>query len=187
MNDRVSRTRRVLDGLYLATGLLAGLFLIAVCVLMLILSVGREVGFNLRSGDDLTAWSCAAMSALGLAHTFKSGEMVRVGLLIEGLKGQARVRAELVVLLAGTALVGAFAYYACDLVWDSYRFNERAQGVLPVPMWIPQLGMAFGAVVLFVAFLDELVRAAQGKRPFYAKDPPKTAEEVIERAAQSGV
>jgi TRAP-type C4-dicarboxylate transport system permease small subunit len=177
--------RRALDGLYLATGWLAGLFLIAVCVLMLILSVGREVGINLRSGDDLTAWSCAAMAALGLAHTFKSGEMVRVGLLIEGLKGRARVWAELAVLALGSLLVGAFAYYACDLVWDSYRFNERAQGVLPVPMWIPQLGMAAGAVVLFVAFLDELVRVASGLRPSYVKDPPKTIEEVIERAAQS--
>jgi TRAP-type C4-dicarboxylate transport system permease small subunit len=185
MSDHGSRMRRALDGLYLATGWLAGLFLIAVCVLMLILSVGREVGINLRSGDDLTAWSCAAMAALGLAHTFKSGEMVRVGLLIEGLKGRARVWAELAVLALGSLLVGAFAYYACDLVWDSYRFNERAQGVLPVPMWIPQLGMAAGAVVLFVAFLDELVRVASGLRPSYVKDPPKTIEEVIERAAQS--
>ena len=187
MSDHGSRTQRVLDGLYLLTGWLAGLFLIAVCVLMLILSLGREVGINLRSGDDLTAWSCAAMSALGLAHTFKSGEMVRVGLLIERLTGRTRVLAELAVLTLGTVLVGAFAYYSCDLVWDSYRFNERAQGVLPVPMWIPQLGIAFGAVVLFVAFLEELLRATRGIRPSYAKDPPRTVEEVIERAAQSGV
>jgi TRAP-type C4-dicarboxylate transport system permease small subunit len=182
-----SRVGRALDGLYLATGWLAGLFLIAVCVLMLILSVGRELGINLRSGDDLTAWSCAAMAALGLAHTFKSGEMVRVGLLIERLQGKRRVMAELAVLALGTTLAGYFAYFACDLVWDSYRFNERAQGVLPVPMWIPQLGMALGAIVLLIAFLDELAGALMGRRPTYAKDPPKTIEEVIERAAQSGV
>lgn len=187
MVDDRNRVRRALDGLYLVTGWLAGAFLIAVCVLMLILSVGREVGFNLRSGDDLTAWSCAAMAALGLAHTFKSGEMVRVALLIERLQGPTRVRAELGTLILGTALAGAFAYYSVDLVWDSYRFNERAQGVLPVPMWIPQLAMAFGAIVLLVAFLDELALAVSGRRPTYAKDPPKTAEEVIERAAQSGV
>ncbi len=187
MVDDRNRVRRVLDGLYLVTGWLAGVFLIAVCVLMLILSVGREVGFNLRSGDDLAAWSCAAMAALGLAHTFKSGEMVRVALLIERLQGQTRIRAELGTLILGTALAGAFAYYSVDLVWDSYRFNERAQGVLPVPMWIPQLAMAFGAIVLLVAFLDELTLAVSGRRPTYAKDPPKTLEEVIERAAQSGV
>jgi TRAP-type C4-dicarboxylate transport system permease small subunit len=187
MHECKGGARRALDGLYLATGWLAGLFLIAVCALMLTLSIGREIGINLRSGDDLTAWSCAAMAALGLAHTFKSGEMVRVGLLVEGLQGRTRVRVELAVLVLGTLLVGAFAYYACDLVWDSYRFNERAQGVLPVPMWIPQLGMAAGAIVLFIAFLDELVGAASGARPSYAKDPPKTVEEVIERAAQSGV
>ena len=137
------------------------------------------LGYNYRLTD--------VQAALGLAHTFRSGEMVRVALLIERLQGRTRIRAELGTLILGTALVAAFAYYSIDLVWDSYRFNERAQGVLPVPMWIPQLGMAFGAIVLLVAFLDELALAVTGRRPTYAKDPPKTAEEVIERAAQSGV
>ena len=31
-------------------------------------------------------------------------------------------------------------------------------------MWIPQLAMAFGAVILLIAFIDELVLEIQGRR-----------------------
>jgi len=91
--------RRVLDALYLGAGYLAGLFLIAIFLLMMALSIGREVGINLKSGDDITSWCMAAMAFLGLAHTFKSGEMIRVGLLTERLTGRTKWITELFALL----------------------------------------------------------------------------------------
>jgi TRAP-type C4-dicarboxylate transport system permease small subunit len=60
--------RRLLDALYLGAGYLAGLFLIAIFLIMMTLSVGREIGFNLKSGDDIASWCMAAMAFLGLAH-----------------------------------------------------------------------------------------------------------------------
>ena len=71
----------MLDALYLGIGCLAGLFLIAIFLPMMVLSGGREVGINVKSGDDIASWCMAVMALLGLAHTFKSGEMTRVGLL----------------------------------------------------------------------------------------------------------
>src|SRR5262245_65996487 len=72
--------RRVLDGLYLFAGYAAGGFMVAIFVLMMVLSAGRPTGINLPAGDDFTAWCMAAMAFLGLAHTFRSGEMIRSGL-----------------------------------------------------------------------------------------------------------
>jgi TRAP-type C4-dicarboxylate transport system permease small subunit len=178
--------RRFLDALYLGCGILAGIFLVGICALMLAISLSREIGFQVRAGDDITGWLCAAMSALGLAYTFKSGDVVRVGLLVEKFEGRKRLVIEAACLVIGCLITGYFAYYACDLVWDSYRFNERAQGVLAIPMWIPQLGMATGAVVQFIAFADELVCTLMGQRPSYARSAPKTVDEVIE-AASHGV
>ena len=62
-----------------------------------------------------------------------------------------------------------------------------AQGVLPIPLWIPQLGYVTGLVILAVAFLDEFVHVVRGGAPRYEKPPATTAEEVVERAIQSGV
>jgi len=42
-----------------------------------------------------------------------------------------------------------------------------AQGLLPIPIWIPQSSFAVGAILLFVAVVDELVVVARGGRPSY--------------------
>jgi TRAP-type C4-dicarboxylate transport system permease small subunit len=179
--------RRLLDGLYLVSGWLAGLFLVAIFSLMMLLSVGRQVGFNIPAGDDFASWCMAAMAFLGLAHTFRSGEMIRVGLLIDRLAGRTRHAVEIGALLAGCFFVGFFAWHAVRMTWDSWRFNDMAQGVVAVPLWIPQLGYAGGLVILLIAFLDELVHVLRGNLPRYEKPKPTTAEEVVERAVQSGV
>ena len=173
--------RRALDGLYLGAGWLAGLFLIAILVLMLSLSAGRLVGLNIASGDDFTAWCMAACAFLGLAHTFKVGDMIRVRLLIDRVSGPPRRIIEIVVLAVGAAFVVFFAFQACVLVRDSWRFMDMSQGVIAVPLWIPQLGYAAGLVVLAIAFVDELVHVLTGHEPRYEKAKPESAEELLRR------
>lgn len=179
--------RTLLDGLYRLSGALAGLFLIVIFLLMMGLSVGREIGVNIPAGDDFTSWCMAAMAFLGLAHTFRSGEMIRVGLLLDRLKGRTRWAFEVASLVLGLGFIGFFAWNAVRFTYDSYRFNEMAQGVLAVPLWIPQLGYSGGLVILTIAFLDELLHVLRGGLPRYEKPPATTAEEVVERAIQSGV
>jgi TRAP-type C4-dicarboxylate transport system permease small subunit len=179
--------RSFLDGLYRLAGCLAGGFLILIFLLMMGLSLGREINFNIPAGDDFTSWCMAAMAFLGLAHTFKSGEMIRVGLLIDRFHGRTRWWFEMFSLVLGLSFVGFFAWHAVWLTFDSYRFNDMAQGVLAVPLWIPQLGYSTGLVILFIAFVDEFVHVARGGAPRYERPPATTAEEVVERAIQSGV
>lgn len=185
--SRPSATRRILDGLYLVSGWLAGLFLIVILLLMMGLSLGREIGWNIPAGDDFASWCMAAMAFLGLAHTFKSGDMIRVGLLVDRLRGRTRWAVELACLLVGSGFVGFFAWHAVRLTYDSWRFNDVANGVLAVPLWIPQIGFASGLVILFIAFADELVHVAAGGTPRYERPPPKTPEEVVQRAIESAV
>jgi TRAP-type C4-dicarboxylate transport system permease small subunit len=183
----MSLLRRALDGLYLGAGVLAGMFLIAIFVMMLLMSAGREFALNIKSGDDITAWCMAAMSFLGLAHTFKSGEMIRVGLLTERFTGRTKWAFEVFALSMAAIFIGYFSWHAIDQNYLSWKLNDMSQGVLVVPLWIPQLGFTTGLVILFIAIVDELVRVLAGYRPTYEKDPPKTADEVIERAVSSGV
>lgn len=178
--------RRGLDLLYLAAGYLAGLFLVAIFALMMLLSIGREINLNVPSGDDFAAWSLVAMAFLGLAHTFKKGEMIRVGLLLERLHGPARRAAELVSLTIAALFIGYFTWQAGRLAYDSWRFFDMSTGVVSVPLWIPQLGMVAGLAILLIAVLEEWVIVARGGKPTYEPEPPQTTEELIERVAQGG-
>jgi TRAP-type C4-dicarboxylate transport system permease small subunit len=183
----VGMIRTVLDRLYLFAGYAAGGFMVLIFILMMVLSAGRPIGVNLSTGDDFVAWCMAAMAFLGLAHTFRSGEMIRVALLIDQLDGRTRHLVELAALVIGTGFVAFFAWHAVRMNIDSWRFHDMSQGVIAVPLWIPQLGYSGGLVILLIAFVDELVHVLRGEQPRYEKPKAETAEEVVERAVQSGV
>jgi TRAP-type C4-dicarboxylate transport system permease small subunit len=178
--------RKGLDGLYLVSGWLAGGFLIAIFVIMLALSAGRPLAIDVPAGDDFASWAMAASAFLGLAHTFRSGEMIRVGLLIERFHGRTRQIFEIVALFIGSVAAVYFAWYAFDMNRTSWQFNDLAQGVVAMPLWIPQIGFSAGLIILAIAMVDELLHVICGGLPRYEKPAPQTAEEVIERAIQSG-
>ena len=178
--------RVFLDRLYLFAGYAAGAFLVLIFGIMMFMSLGRQVGLNIPAGDDIAAWCMAAMAFLGLAHTFKRGEIIRVGVLIEKVSGRKRWALEIVALGISTAFTLYFTWYAVAMTYDSWRFNDMAQGVLAVPLWIPQLGYSSGLSILAVALVDEMVHVLKGNKPSYEKEPPSSPDEFVERIASGG-
>lgn len=178
--------RRFLDGLYLGAGYAAGAFLVIIFVLMLSLAVGRTLNINVASGDDFAAWSMAAMAFLGLAHTFKSGEMIRVGLLLERFKGRTKTAIELFCLSVTLAYLVYFTWHVWTFVRFSYITNDLSTGVVPVPMWIPQTGFLAGLALLAIAVLDEIFIVLKTGRLSFEKEPPATTEEFLKRIAEGG-
>jgi TRAP-type C4-dicarboxylate transport system permease small subunit len=178
--------RRLIDSVYLAAGVAAGLFLVAIFALMVIMSAGRQFGLNVPAGDDFAAWCMAATAFLGLAHTFKRGEMIRVGLLLERIEGRPRWLLEVLCLTVTAAFLAYFTWHAWRFVHFSWVSNEMSNGVVAVPMWIPQIGFLAGLALLTLAVFDELAIVASGRRATYEKDKPKSTEELLERVAEGG-
>lgn len=179
--------RRALDYLYLFAGYAAGIFLVAIFAIMMVMSVGRQFALNIPAGDDFASWCMAAMAFLGLAHTFKRGEMIRVGLLLERLHGRTKQLAEIVALGIATIFVLYFTRHAMQMTYDSWRFKDVAQGVIAMPLWIPQLGFSGGLAILSIALIDEMVGVINGNKPSYEKgSPDETPEEFVERISQGG-
>ena len=96
--------RIFLDRLYLYAGYAAGVFLVLIFGIMMVMSVGRQFSLNIPAGDDFASWCMAAMAFLGLAHTFKRGEMIRVGMLLEQLSGRKSRAVEVVALTIATGI-----------------------------------------------------------------------------------
>jgi TRAP-type C4-dicarboxylate transport system permease small subunit len=134
---------------------------------MLAQAAMREFGFLLRGADDIVAWLCAASAFLALGYTFRHGELVRVGLLLERLPRGARRHAETLSLLVALAFIGYTTWAAARFVHQSWQFKEVAQGLIQIPIWIPQLCFALGAAVLLVAVVDELVLHLSGRKTAY--------------------
>jgi len=162
--------RRFLDRLYYAAGALGALFIVAICVLMIGQSVLREFGVRTGAVNDVVSWFCAAAAFFSMAHAFKHGDFVRVTLLLEAVSPTTRRKFEIVALVIGTVAVAYLAWWACTFTYESWEFNDIAQGLLPMPMWIPQLSLAAGSVLLLVAIVDELFLVLQGQVPTYVRE-----------------
>ena len=156
--------RRFLNFLYDAAAWLAALAMIGVLVMVLTSIIGRLLHFHLPGTDAYAGYSMAAAGFLALAHTLKKGEHIRVTLLIGRLSGGTRRVLEMWSLSVAVLLSGLFAFYACRLVWQSHAFNDMSTSNDATPLWIPQLAMAVGTVLLFVALVDEWVLELRGRR-----------------------
>ena len=156
--------RRFLDFLYDGAAWLAALAMIGVLLMVLISILGRLLDFHLPGTDAYAGYRMAAAGFLALAHPLKKTEHIRVTLLIGRLTGGARRGLELWALTAAVLLAGLFAWFSLRLVWQSHQFNDMSTGNDATPLWIPQIAMAVGTVLLFVAFVDEWVQELRGLR-----------------------
>jgi TRAP-type C4-dicarboxylate transport system permease small subunit len=159
--------RKFLDRLYLGAAYLAAACVLLIMLLMIAQSILREMHVRTGAVNDVVAWLCAAGSFFAMAHAFKHGDFVRVTLLLEKVPDAAKRRIEIAALSIAVLAVGYLMFWANRFTYESWAFNDIAQGLLPLPMWIPQLSFALGSILLFVAVLDELVIVLRGARPSY--------------------
>ena len=161
--------RRSLDRLYLVAGALAGVFLVAIAVLVLLSIVTRLLGLYVPGLTVYAGYAMASSSFLALAYTFGKGGHIRVALFIDKFTGPARRVAELWCLSVGTFLAAYLAWYAVKMVRVSLLLGDVSEGADATPLWIPQIGMAAGAVLLASWFSPEesgvAGRAVLGKGP----------------------
>jgi TRAP-type C4-dicarboxylate transport system permease small subunit len=156
--------RAFLDRLYDAAAYVAAFFVVGTLAIVLVGNVGRLLNWYVAGTDSYAGYCMAASGFLALAHTLKRGEHIRVSLLLEHAGARARRVLELWALAVATVLAAAFAWYSVRLSLQSWQFNDISTGNDATPLWIPQLAMAAGTIVLLVAFIDELVLEWRGAR-----------------------
>jgi len=156
--------RRVLDSIYNAAGYLAALFLIGTLAMVLLGIAGRLLNFHVPGTDAYAGYCMAAAGFLALAHTLKRGEHIRVTLILEHVGATGRRGLEIWALGAATLLAGLFAFYSTRLALQSWQFNDISTASDATPLWLPQLTMAAGTIVMLIAFVDEFVLELRGRR-----------------------
>jgi TRAP-type C4-dicarboxylate transport system permease small subunit len=156
--------RRLLNGLFDAAAWLAAAMMVGTLAMVLLGMLDRYVHMGVRGTDMYAGYCMAGAGFLALAHTLKKGEHIRITLLLHALKGPLRRGLEIWCLLAAVLLSGLFAYYSMRLAYLSWDFQDISTGNDATPLWIPQIGMALGMLVLFIAFVDELVLELRGQR-----------------------
>ena len=149
--------RRTLDALYLAGGAVGAVFMIAILLVIVAQMVARWSGLVFPGGPSYAGYAMAGSSFMALAYALNKGAHVRVSLLLSGL-GPHRRFAEIWCYGIGAVLAIFFARYAIKANIWSYKLNDVSQGQDATPLWIPQIVMSVGTVLLAITMVDHFVR-----------------------------
>jgi TRAP-type C4-dicarboxylate transport system permease small subunit len=156
--------RRLLERLYLGAAALGAVGMVGTLVFVVIGVAGRLLDWYVPGTDAYAGYCMAAAGFLALAHTLKRGEHIRVTLVLEHLTGARRRGLETLAIGVAMLLGVAFAYYSSRLAYQSWDFHDISTANDATPLWIPELAMAAGAIVLAIALVDEFVLQLRGRR-----------------------
>lgn len=170
--------RKLLDGLYFACGAIAALFLIAILALIVLQMVARWTAEVFPGAPDYAGYCMAAASFFAFSHALNRGAHIRVNILLNVASGVAYRILETWCFAIGTALSWYLAYFAVRNTRFSHMINDISQGQDATPLWIPQTGMAVGAVVFAICMTDHFLHVlVTGKHRISAETvSPDTGE-----------
>ncbi len=163
--------RRLLDRVYWGSGMVAAGFLVAIFLVVLsqvsanLLDfcirqfTGKSLGLVVPSYAEIAGFFLAAASFFALPYTLRHGAHIRVTLVLMRLPRKAQTFLAVAACFGAACVSAYFSWYCWELVMESQEFGDLSSGLVPVPLWIPQLPLAIGSALLAVSLLDSGFRA----------------------------
>lgn len=173
--------RRCLDLLYKASCwfgacCIGAICLLVVCQVMLNLTdristllTGSAIGLTIPSYADFTGFLLAAASFMSLAYSLREGAHIRVSLIVGRLPEKLHRPVDIWCTLFGLFISLYFSWYTAKLTHESFTYHDLSPGMIAVPIWIPQMTLLLGLIVLSIALMDELVTVLRGNAPSYVE------------------
>lgn len=168
---------RTLDRLFRLCGAVAAGFIAAIGVLIVSEVILRFFGMTIPGVIELATFSLLAATFLALAQTLRKNEHVRITMAIRLLPARFRRWAELWCMGVSGAVFAVLGWHTAVMAIDSYMFNEKSDGVIGFPLWVPQTIMVVGVAMLALVFIEEFVKVIFCDRtPVYIADAAENPE-----------
>jgi TRAP-type C4-dicarboxylate transport system permease small subunit len=158
--DRLVRRLAMLGVAMAAVALLASLVLVVYSVVMRYF-LDQPAPWV----DELVGYLLVACVMLASADALLEGEHLAVDLVTERLATRGRR----LTLLFGLVAVGLSALLLAEEGWGMVAFSRMvglmSNGYMAVPMWVPQLLVPIGSVLMLLAAIVAFAAAARGDAP----------------------
>ena len=141
--------------MYLGAAYLAAFALLMILVIIVYNMVARWTGHTAMGATAYAGYAMATSAFLAMAYTLNQDGHIRVRMLLNKL-GHKKKWGERWCYGIGSVLALYYFYYASRGAYFSYILNDISQQDDAWPMWIPQMSMVIGTLILAIAFLDRL-------------------------------
>ncbi|MGH1577918.1 TRAP transporter small permease [Planktotalea sp.] len=185
---------RFLDGVYFASGVIAACFMVTILLLIVAQMVARWTSIALPGTTEFAGYAMAATSFFALCHAMMRGAHIRVSIILNST-AFLKKWLDIFAVFAAAVIATYFARFAVKANFFSEMLNDRTQGqdripewvvklfqldfsgalaggdkLVYTPVWIPQLAMSIGTILLAIALWDTLTRLlVTGKNPIVSE------------------
>jgi len=141
-----------------------GAYLSALGMMLIVGLVATEVGLRTLAGrstlvaDEYSGYLMVATVLFGLAYTLQSGGHIRIGLLTGRFPEGVRAWFESVTALLALLLCAYLLRHTVAMVYDTWSLEMTADSIAETPLYLPQLFLIAGLVLLCLQLLAETLR-----------------------------
>ena len=108
--------------------------------------------------DEITGYLVVIVTFFGASITFREGAMFRVSFLYDKFPVPLKKALGMVYLAITVAFCATMMWFTYLLVWSSFTRGKIATTELQTPLYIPQILMPVGFLVLLVFAVDKLLQ-----------------------------
>ena len=167
--------RKIIHGLYGLCGYAAAFFLAAIAAVTLLQIIARQFQVAMET-TEIAGFCLAAATFLGLAYTFVNGGHVRISLVAQFLPSRSHRLIELWCCAVGILITGWSAWQMTRFTIQTFDFGDLSPGMVAMPLWIPQVGVSFGLIMLSVALAEQATLVWAGQPADYETNVDGTVE-----------
>ena len=182
MEQKKNLLRSFLDKLYLGAAYIAAVGLFMILVIIVYNMVARWTGGTAMGATAYAGYAMATSAFFAMAYTLNQDGHIRVKMLLSQL-GKHRKWGEKWCYAIGSLLSIYYFYYAARGAYFSYILNDISQQDDAWPMWIPQMTMVIGTLILAIAFVDRFYQVVffnydELEKKWEIKDDKQISEET---------
>ena len=155
MEQKKFLLRSFLDKLYLYAVYIAAFALLMILLIIVYNMVARWTGNTAVGATAYAGYAMATSAFFAMAYTLNQDGHIRVKMLLSKL-GKYRKWGERWCYGMGSLISIYYFYYAARGAHFSYILNDISQQDDAWPIWIPQMAMVIGTLILAIAFVDRL-------------------------------
>lgn len=145
-----------------ATGLVLVALVLLVCAEAFLRGTAN---YSLGFAEELTGYFVVMLTFFGAALALRAGALFRVNFLFDALPANTRKAVQVAFAAAALFICVIFVWKTYGVAMSSFERGKFAPTVLRTPLWIPQMLMPAGFVVIAVFLIEQLLLSFRaGKR-----------------------
>ncbi len=135
---------------------LTSLSIVGLVGLVLVEIIGRSFfNFSTMIADEYSGYLYLSIVFLGLAYGLNHQSHIRITIITSRLGKEANRWIDMAIGVAGMAMMAVVIHYTWLLIEDTKSMNMVSEAVSQTPLYLTQIPMLIGSVLLWIALLKQ--------------------------------